>query len=77
VATKEAKPNLTKEEWFEKFPEFMNDEKLLQAAFDYDATIKSGKYSDENELRSKFPEFWPKTNIILSGDNIASLYNNL
>lgn len=77
IATKEAKPNLTKEEWFEKFPEFMNDEKLLQAAFDYDATIKSGKYSDENELRSKFPEFWPKTNIILSGDNIASLYNNL
>lgn len=77
VATKESKPNLTKEEWFEKFPEFMNDEKLLQAAFDYDATIKSGKYSDENELRSKFPEFWPKTNIILSGDNIASLYNNL
>ena len=77
VATKESKSNLTKEEWFEKFPEFVNDEKLLQAAFDYDATIKSGKYSDENELRSKFPEFWPKTNIILSGDNIASLYNNL
>ena len=60
------------------FPEFNNDRNLLQAAFDYDATVKSGKYYDENELRSKFPEFWPpNTNIILSSDNIASLYNNL
>ena len=77
IATKEAKPNLTKEEWFERFPEFNNDEKLLQAAFDYDATVKSGKYFDENELRSKFPEFWPNTKFMLSGDNISSLYNYL
>ena len=58
-ATKEAKPNLTKEEWFSKFPEFNNDDKLLQAAYDYDATVKSGKYKDDQKtLQSKFPEFW-------------------
>jgi hypothetical protein len=78
-ATKEKYPNLCNEEdWYRMFPEFNNDRNLLQAAFDYDATVKSGKYYDENELRSKFPEFWPpNTNIILSSDNIASLYNNL
>lgn len=78
IATKEAKPNLTKEEWFEKFPEFNNDEKLLQAAFDYDATVKSGKYYDENELRSKFPEFWPDylTNT-RTNQNVNELYKGL
>ena len=59
MATKEAEPNLTMTEWFTQFPEFNNDEQLLQAAFDYDATVKSGKYSNETELRSRFPEFWP------------------
>ncbi len=69
IATKTVKPNLTKEEWFEKFPEFNNDEKLLQAAFDYDVTVKSGKYSDENELKSKFPEFWPNQPSLAMGEN--------
>lgn len=55
-ATVAAKPNLSKEELFVKFPEFGKDENFLQAAFDYDATARSGKY-DEATLVSKFPEF--------------------
>lgn len=58
-ATKEAKPNLSQAEWLQKFPEFGNDPTLLQAAFDYDETVRSGKYPNQDELRSKFPEFWP------------------
>jgi len=56
-ATITAKPNLTKEEIFQKFPEFNNDESLLQSAMDYHETSKSGKYKDITELNSKFPEF--------------------
>lgn len=60
-ATKKVKPNLSDSEWLEKFPEFNNDKELLQAAFDYDATVKSGKYKTKEELQGKFPEFWPKS----------------
>ena len=58
-ATRQAKPNLTEAEWLQKFPEFGNSHDMLQAAFDYDATVRSGKYTDTTELQSKFPEFWP------------------
>jgi len=57
AATIEAKPNLTKDEIFKKFPEFGNDDSFLQSASDYVATSKSGKYKDVLELNSKFPEF--------------------
>lgn len=57
-ATLKAKPNLTDDEWFELFPEFEKRKDLLQAAFDYDATLKEKNYSND-ELMSKFPEFWP------------------
>ena len=78
IAIKKVHPNLTVNEWFERFPEFNDDENLLQAAFDYDATIKSGKYSDENELRSKFPEFWPNYEWNSKADqNIINLYDHL
>ena len=43
-AKKQEKPNLTEGEWLQKFPEFNNDSKLLQAAFDYDATVQSVLY---------------------------------
>lgn len=56
-ATLDAKPNLTKDELLQKFPEFGNDDNLLQSAVDYHATSKSGKYKTLEELNSKFPEF--------------------
>ncbi len=56
-ATITEKPNLTKEEIFQKFPEFSNDETFLQSAMDYHETAKSGKYKDVAELNSKFTEF--------------------
>lgn len=56
-ATITAKPYLTQDEVFEKFPEFNNDPKLLQSALDYSATAQSGKYKTVEELNSKFPEF--------------------
>ncbi len=57
AATIEAKPNLSKQEIYQKFPEFGGDDNVLQAAVDYQATSKSGKYSNLAELNSKFPEF--------------------
>ena len=55
--TVDAKPNLTTQEIFDKFPEFNNDEKMLQSAMDYHETSKTGKYKTVDELNSKFPEF--------------------
>jgi hypothetical protein len=57
ASTIEAKPNLTSKELLQKFPEFNNDLKVLQSAFDYHATSKSGKYKTVDELNGKFPEF--------------------
>lgn len=59
LSLKQSIPNLSNEDWFKRFPEFNNDINLLHAAFDYEATIKSGKYNDKVVLKSKFPEFWP------------------
>lgn len=56
-ATVEAKPNLSEEELFAKFPEFNSDRDLLQSALDYHTTKKSGKYKTDQELDAKFPEF--------------------
>lgn len=56
-ATISAKPNLTPQEIFQKFPEFKNNANTLQSALDYETTLKSGKYKDVNQLNSKFPEF--------------------
>jgi hypothetical protein len=56
-ATIDAKPDLTPDEIFAKFPEFGNDEGMLQSAVDYHATSKSGKYKTLDELNAKFPEF--------------------
>jgi hypothetical protein len=58
IATTTAKPNLSNEELLQKFPEFKGDEALLQSAYDYKATVASGKYPDTTELNSKFPEFF-------------------
>lgn len=76
-ATKEKYPDLSNQVWYREFPEFNNDPDLLQAAFDYDATVKSGKYSDENELRSKFPEFWPNIEKCEQSENLRAIYDKL
>lgn len=43
---------------YKKFPELKNDSVLLNATFDYYATINSGKYKSLKELNSLFPEFF-------------------
>jgi len=58
-----------------KFPEFNNNDNLVQSARDYAATSLSGKYNNDEELNSKFPEFFvpmarPKNNIALPGVNL-------
>ena len=50
-------PNLTDEEIFKAYPEFNNDKKLLDAAYQYRNTWKANDY-DEPTLQSKFPEFF-------------------
>ena len=57
-ATVKAKPNLSDKELLQKFPEFNNDTKKLQAAKDYSATLNSGKYKSADEFNHKFPEFF-------------------
>ena len=46
------------EELLSKFPEFNNSQELLDAAFDYSATLNSGKYKSSEEFNDKFPEFF-------------------
>ena len=57
-ATILAKPNLSDKDLLQKFPEFGNDSKKLQAAKDYAATMESGKYKSTSEFNNKFPEFF-------------------
>ena len=56
-ATIEAKPELSKQEIHQKFPEFQNNDEILQSAMDYHATVKSKKYKTTEEINAKFPEF--------------------
>lgn len=75
IATIEAKPNLSNGELLKKFPEFKNNKELLNAAFDYSATISSGKYKGKEELHSKFPEFF-KTEGVNKKDSFPSPSGN-
>lgn len=50
---------------YKKFPELKGDSVLLNASFDYNATINSGKYKSLKEVNLKFPEFF----IINQADN--------
>lgn len=58
-ATIKAKPQLSEAELLDLFPEFGNDANKLKAAFDYSATLSSGKYKSPEEFNAKFPEFFP------------------
>lgn len=53
-----AHPDYDEATLFGYFPEFGNDTGKLQAAYDYSATLKSGKYDNLVILNSKFPEFF-------------------
>jgi hypothetical protein len=55
---------------YKKFPELKSDSVLLNASFEYNATINSGKYKSLKEVNLKFPEFF----IINQADN-DSLHN--
>jgi len=72
VATREKHPELTDKQWMEKFPEFNNDFKILETAFSYDNTAKSGKYKTLEELNSKFPEFFAQKKKEPSGKGLQS-----
>jgi hypothetical protein len=50
---------------YKKFPELKSDSVLLNASFEYNATINSGKYKSLKEVNLKFPEFF----IINQADN--------
>jgi hypothetical protein len=70
IATRKGKPNLTREELLEKFPEFNGDDNTLQSALDYYVTSNSGKYKTLEELNSKFPEFFDPKKKELGGDGL-------
>jgi hypothetical protein len=55
--TLKASPEISDDELLNKFPQIGKDN--LSAAFDYSATIDSGKYETEDDFADKFPEFFP------------------
>lgn len=75
-ATIAAHPEYDEKTLMEKFPEFGGDASKLQSAYDYSATMRSGKYGDNmQELNSKFPEFFGNANneeIVLQPDEVQA-----
>lgn len=57
-ATIKAKPELTDSDLLELFPELEGDTARLRAAYDYSATLNSGKYKGPEEFNAKFPELF-------------------
>jgi len=55
--TLKSSPEISDDELLTKFPQIGKDN--LSAAFDYSATLDSGKYETEDEFVDKFPEFFP------------------
>lgn len=55
--TLKSSPEISDDELLNKFPQIGKDN--LSAAFDYSATLDSGKYKIEDEFVDKFPEFFP------------------
>lgn len=55
--TLKSNPEISDDELLNKYPEIGEDK--LSAAFDYSATIDSGKYESDVEFEDKFPEFFP------------------
>lgn len=64
-ATIAAHPEYNDSTLLEKFPEFGGDANKLKAAFDYSATLQSGKYADDiDRLNAMFPEFFGQTDSV-------------
>lgn len=55
--TLRSNPEISDDELLNKFPQIGKDN--LSSAFDYSATLDSGKYQSEVEFEDKFPEFFP------------------
>jgi hypothetical protein len=61
--TLRSNPEISDDELLNKFPQIGKDN--LSSAFDYSATLDSGKYQSEVEFEDKFPEFFPVKKKIL------------
>lgn len=69
--TLKSNPELSDDELLNKFPELNKDS--LSAAFDYSATLDSGKYKSEVEFEDKFPEFFPVKKKELDGQTLPEV----
>lgn len=58
MATLATNPNADRKQLMQVFPEFGNDEKLLDAAYDYRETRLQNPMADMQTINSKFPEFF-------------------
>lgn len=58
MATLATNPNADRKQLMQAFPEFDNDEKLLDAAYDYRETRLQNPMADMQTINSKFPEFF-------------------
>ncbi len=58
MATLATNPNADRKQLMQAFPEFGNDEKLLDAAYDYRETRLQNPMADMQTINSKFPEFF-------------------
>ena len=69
--TLKSNPELSDDELLNKFPEIGKDN--LSAAFDYSATLDSGKYKSDVEFEDKFPEFFPVKKKELDGQTLPEV----
>ena len=69
--TLRSNPELSDDELLNKFPEIGKDN--LSAAFDYSATLDSGKYKSDVEFEDKFPEFFPVKKKELDGQTLPEV----
>ena len=58
MATLATNPNADRKQLMQAFPEFDNDDKLLDAAYDYRETRLQNPMADMQTINSKFPEFF-------------------
>lgn len=58
MATLATNPNADRKQLMQAFPEFGNDERLLEAAYDYRETRLQNPMADMQTINSKFPEFF-------------------
>lgn len=71
--TLKSNPEISDDELLNKFPQIGEDN--LTAAFDYSATLDSGKYKSDVEFEDKFPEFFPvkKKEMAVDGETLPEV----